>query len=139
MRVFYGRHAKPPAGEKCNGCGYCCAVQPCELAREFLGVGSFGACPALQVLADQSTACGLVQQPYYYLALRAGNEDLARSLLGEPQTQQERELGSEFAQSLGVGMGCDSADLADSMHWPWPVQLMQVQAAPQEKDLSDET
>ncbi len=38
--------AKPPAGEACNGCGLCCAAEPCPLGLLLTGRRR-GACRAL--------------------------------------------------------------------------------------------
>ncbi|MDP2794347.1 MAG: hypothetical protein Q8O25_09765 [Sulfurisoma sp.] len=58
---------KPLVGVPCNGCGVCCAVEPCPVARFALGVRA-GACPALEW--DGATAryyCGMAQRPADYL------------------------------------------------------------------------
>jgi hypothetical protein len=39
--------AKPPEGEPCNGCGYCCDQQPCQIAEEVFGEDVAAPCPAL--------------------------------------------------------------------------------------------
>ena len=39
---------KPAKGEACNGCGYCCAEEPCHLAVEYIGAGTERPCPALE-------------------------------------------------------------------------------------------
>ena len=129
MTFFRGSLSKPTEGSACNGCGYCCAVQPCGLAQEYLGAGDSGARPALEVgNGGKGVSCGMVQRPYYYIALRAGRTDYAQHLERELQTQSERELASVFAASLGVGMGCDSTDTLESAAWPWMVRLVPVQA-----------
>ena len=70
---------KPAAGEPCNGCGYCCTEQLCQLAVEFLGC-STGPCLALEERGGR-TLCGLVlmvelQEPSY--AGRPGDSGLNR-------------------------------------------------------------
>lgn len=37
---------KPTYGLPCNGCGWCCASEPCGIAREFIGADGEGPCPA---------------------------------------------------------------------------------------------
>lgn len=59
--------AKPALGQRCNGCGVCCAAEPCPVARLFLWQFQ-GPCQAL--MWDQSQQryfCGLLQQPRTYL------------------------------------------------------------------------
>lgn len=68
------RHApeKPAVGQPCNGCGLCCALETCPLARlRFWQVN--GPCPALLWQADGAGmqdgnryACGLLLFPARY-------------------------------------------------------------------------
>lgn len=59
--------AKPAAGQPCNGCGVCCAAEPCPVARVFLSQ-SRGACRALVwVKGGQYYRCGMLLQPANYL------------------------------------------------------------------------
>ncbi len=58
---------KPIAGQACNGCGVCCATQPCPLGM-LLSRRWQGACHALQW--DDNAAryqCGAVAQPQRWL------------------------------------------------------------------------
>ncbi len=59
--------AKPDLGQACNGCGVCCAAEPCPLARLYLWQNR-GSCRAL-LWSDQKQRyfCGLVLQPANYL------------------------------------------------------------------------
>jgi hypothetical protein len=58
--------AKPALGAPCNGCGVCCASEPCPLSRLLLGHRS-GACPALTWQGERYV-CGLVAAPAAQLA-----------------------------------------------------------------------
>lgn len=59
--------AKPAAGQPCNGCGVCCAAEPCPVARVFLSQ-EVGTCRALVwVKAEQHYRCGMLLQPADYL------------------------------------------------------------------------
>ena len=55
--------AKPAAGAACNGCGVCCAWQPCPLGVLVSG-RRHGACTALRWdETDQHYRCAMVQAP----------------------------------------------------------------------------
>ena len=82
---------KPEEGAPCNGCGFCCAADPCGLAVEFLGV-TVGPCPAMEFEAGRFW-CGLVRNPSSYLDMPA---------FGDPV------VGAIFARAVGIGRGCDS-------------------------------
>ncbi|MFZ6751515.1 hypothetical protein [Undibacterium sp. Ren11W] len=61
--------AKPLLGQPCNGCGVCCAAEPCPVARVFLWQLR-GTCKALVWLADrQQYRCGLLLEPARYLRI----------------------------------------------------------------------
>jgi hypothetical protein len=82
---------KPLAGQPCNGCGVCCAWQPCPLGM-LLSRRRRGACRAL-VWAGGLYRCGVVVAPREHLRwLPAG---LARALA---------------RRWIGAARGCD-ADL----------------------------
>jgi hypothetical protein len=93
-RVIY-LHAqapsKPAPGAPCNGCGVCCAVEPCPLGM-LLSRSRKGACKALQWDAAGSRyRCGVVVEPAAYLrGLPAG---------------WARRLASRW---IAAGRGCDS-------------------------------
>ncbi len=58
---------KPALGQACNGCGVCCAAEPCPVARVFLWQLR-GSCQALEWHAEvQQYRCGLLMRPAYYL------------------------------------------------------------------------
>jgi hypothetical protein len=76
-RIIYLQQAapgKPPLGAPCNGCGVCCAVATCPLARVFLWQLR-GPCRALEWDAGNSRyQCGMLLRPAFYvraLPLRA--------------------------------------------------------------------
>lgn len=59
---------KPNFGEPCNGCGVCCAAEPCPPAQQLLKAPQQGPCPALEWKeAQQQYRCGLLSQPNHYL------------------------------------------------------------------------
>ena len=84
--------AKPALGEPCNGCGVCCALETCPLARlRFLRKN--GPCPALEWAAGESRyRCGLLARPAAYLGLPRIAEAPARRLC---------------ARWISAGSGCD--------------------------------
>ena len=87
---------KPRKGDNCNGCGMCCTVEPCGLARELLQCRE-GPCVALEREAGR-TFCGLVRRPVHYPL----NQDAPPSATGALQVH--------LASMLGIGRGCDSDD-----------------------------
>jgi hypothetical protein len=58
---------KPAWGEACNGCGVCCAIETCPVARlRFLK--KTGPCPALMWFSPINRyQCGLLVKPKYFL------------------------------------------------------------------------
>ena len=84
---------KPRFGDPCNGCGLCCAAEPCGLAREFIGAGEDGPCPAMEFEAGRFW-CGLVRHASRYMDL--------------PNDWADPMLGEMFATALGAGRGCDA-------------------------------
>lgn len=107
---------KPRFGEPCNGCGYCCTVQPCQLAQEFLNC-SEGPCVALEA-RDGRTVCGLVRNPLGYI-FKAAHPDQDVPVLDEaPDLEAGRQLSTDLANALGVGRGCDTDDDEESAVWP---------------------
>lgn len=107
---------KPRFGAPCNGCGYCCTAQPCALAEEFLKC-SAGPCVALERQGERTT-CGLVRNPLGYL-FKAAHPDVEVPVLDAPLVSDEgARLSGEIARVLGVGLGCDSSDDAESAAWP---------------------
>lgn len=99
---------KPRLHQSCNGCGYCCVVEPCQLAQEFLNCIE-GPCVALEQ-ADGRTYCGLVRNPLLHL-YRAHNPAQNHTDDLMPQTSGiNADLGVQFASALGLGAGCDADD-----------------------------
>ena len=94
--VGLGVLPKPRKGDTCNGCGMCCTVEPCALARKFLSC-TRGPCMALEYEAGR-TFCGLVRRPVHYLL----NQEAQPSVTGA--------LQAHLANMLGLGIGCDSDD-----------------------------
>lgn len=85
--------AKPPEGEPCNGCGVCCLLETCPLARlRFLQAK--GPCPALAWSASEKRyLCGLLVNPEKYIGWRpATGNKIARRLL---------------SRWISAGQGCD--------------------------------
>lgn len=88
---------KPAYGETCNGCGFCCAAEPCAVAKEFLKATE-GPCPAMEFsIEDSRFYCGMMTRPGYHLGLAT---DIASHV--------NRSMGNLFAMMLGAGRGCDS-------------------------------
>lgn len=68
IRLHAQAPAKPALAAPCNGCGACCASEPCPISRVFLGHRS-GSCPALVWEASaQRYHCGMVTQPTAFLS-----------------------------------------------------------------------
>ncbi|WP_131815895.1 hypothetical protein [Pseudomonas fluorescens] len=111
--------SKPKIGAACNGCGYCCTVEPCMLAQEFLHCEN-GPCDALEAVEGKAI-CGLVRNPLGYLYKAAHPEADVSVLDAAPNIQKGHELSVEFAAALGVGQGCDAAD--DEAAAAWPVRI----------------
>lgn len=81
---------KPPKGQMCSGCGYCCTAQPCALAVELLSCVE-GPCVALEQ-DDGRTFCGLVRRPVHYL------------LKQQAPPADTGALSVHFASMLGLGL-----------------------------------
>lgn len=59
---------KPNVSTPCNGCGVCCAAEPCPPAQFFLKAPQQQPCPALEWNeAQQQYRCGLLSRPSNYL------------------------------------------------------------------------
>lgn len=115
---------KPRLGQPCNGCGYCCTVEPCMLASTYLNCTS-GPCVALEH-NDGRSSCGLVRNPLGYL-YQAANPDSTVSVLDpSPDLEAGYHLSVKIAAALGVGQGCDSDDTADALHWPSHVPVTNI-------------
>lgn len=84
---------KPPRDQPCNGCGVCCAGEPCPLGM-LASRRMRGRCDAL-VWSDETGMyrCGLIEQPAQHLprALQRAAPSLRRIAL----------------RSISAGSGCD--------------------------------
>ena len=76
----------------CNGCGLCCAAEPCDVARQFLGATQ-GPCPALEFEGGRFW-CGVIRRLSHYLSKPLFGDGMVREILGD---------------LLGIGQGCDSS------------------------------
>lgn len=85
---------KPVLDAPCNGCGVCCAAEPCPVSRLLLGHRT-GACPALQWHEpERRYVCGMVVAPASFL----------RWL---PQ-RWSAFASRRCARWIAAGLGCDS-------------------------------
>ena len=86
--------AKPALGAPCNGCGACCALEPCPIGRLFF-LRLRGPCPAL-LWQDEKAAygCGMVLAPGRFLPW------LPHSLYSW--------ASRSFARQIAAGRGCDA-------------------------------
>lgn len=86
--------AKPRTGSPCNGCGVCCAAEPCPVARLFLFQFA-GRCRAL-VWNDASSRyrCGMAAAPHRHSRLI-------------PQALAPA-AARFFASRIAAGSGCDA-------------------------------
>lgn len=83
--------SKPAVGEPCNGCGVCCATEPCPLGI-VVSRRLRGACAALQWdAAGGRYRCGVVDEPRRWLPVLPAA--WARRLA---------------ARWIAAGQGCDS-------------------------------
>jgi hypothetical protein len=85
---------KPDLGKPCNGCGFCCAAEVCELGRRLLETKE-APCPALEFDGGRFW-CELVRNPAYHLDMKPGE---AAECVSRVMTLM-----------LGIGKGCDSGD-----------------------------
>lgn len=86
--------AKPALGETCNGCGVCCAAEPCPISLIFL-LQRRGRCRALVWQAERSRyVCGMVSQPASFLRW------LPLAL--------DHWAGRQLARRIAAGTGCDA-------------------------------
>lgn len=116
MTISLPAIAKPRFGAPCNGCGYCCTMEPCQLAQEFLKCVT-GPCVALEIQGDR-TGCGLVRNPLGYL-FKAAHPEAEVPVLDAPlPCEASSQLSAEMAGALGIGKGCDSDDDEVSAGWP---------------------
>lgn len=86
---------KPEYGARCNGCGVCCAAEPCPVAHVFLWQFS-GRCRALLWQENENRyVCGMVVNPHRFVRLI-------------PARLAQR-FGRWCAKRIATGYGCDSA------------------------------
>ena len=86
--------AKPAWGDRCNGCGTCCAAEPCPVGVLVSGRRQ-GACKALEWRdADHRYVCGMVDAPGLYLGIN-------HRWLNAALSTMTRRL-------ISAGSGCDS-------------------------------
>jgi hypothetical protein len=92
---------KPDYGVRCNGCGVCCAAEPCPVAFVFLFQFK-GQCRALLWQEDtRRYVCGMVVFPDRYVRLI-------------PERWSVR-AGRFVAKRIAAGDGCDSlAEVVDT-------------------------
>jgi hypothetical protein len=91
---------KPELGAPCNGCGVCCAVTTCPVARVFLWRIK-GPCPALEWHAlDGRYLCGMLLRPATYVSWLPW--------------RAEEWFGRRIKRWIAAGIGCDASIAADS-------------------------
>lgn len=84
---------KPKKGQPCNGCGFCCAAELCDLAID-RGFQS-APCPAMEFFSGRFW-CGLASNPMRYIpGVKEFAVEAIRALV---------------ADGLGFGHGCDTDD-----------------------------
>jgi hypothetical protein len=91
---------KPTFGAPCNGCGACCAAEPCPVSRVLLGHRN-GACPALRWQeGEKCYRCGMLEAPADHLAWLP---------------QRLNSLGGRLVYRwIAAGVGCDfDAEVSD--------------------------
>jgi hypothetical protein len=94
--------AKPETGQTCNGCGVCCALEPCPVGA-LLSASRRGACAALVWNAPAGRyQCGALVAPQHSV-----RQALPRSLRGltRPLAWVLRRWAARW---IAVGIGCDS-------------------------------
>jgi hypothetical protein len=91
---------KPALGERCNGCGVCCAAEPCPIAWVFLWQRK-GSCRALEWHSESTRyVCGMVTNP-------------TRHVRWLP-TKLDAPLARFCANRIAAGIGCDSHAVVES-------------------------
>lgn len=95
FRLLEDAPAKPAYLQPCNGCGVCCALEPCAIAHDYIASDVVGPCPALDY-DDGRFVCGMTRRPSRYMGL--------------PNDWADPMIGSLFADALGIGRGCDAGD-----------------------------
>jgi len=100
IHLHRGAPPKPAFGRPCNGCGVCCAAEPCP-AGALLSRRRQGACVALRWDEDGAVyRCGLLVAP--------------RELLPWLPAAAVPGLARLARRWIAAGRGCDSAAEVDS-------------------------
>lgn len=87
---------KPAPGAACNGCGVCCASEPCPLGV-LVSRRRHGRCAALAWTdADARYRCGLIAEPGRFTRLRSAT--------------LQRLVRAVAARFIASGIGCDASD-----------------------------
>jgi hypothetical protein len=90
--------AKPAVGEACNGCGVCCAAEPCPIGM-LVSRRRHGSCAALVWMESaRAYRCGMVIEPQRYLQARWMAQVLGRAAL----------------RLIAAGQGCDCSLSVDA-------------------------
>jgi hypothetical protein len=90
--------AKPAVGEACNGCGVCCAAEPCPIGM-LVSRRRQGACAALVwIESARAYRCGVVSEPQRYLKVR----------------WMAQVLGRAARRLIAAGQGCDCSLSVDA-------------------------
>jgi hypothetical protein len=99
IRLHPAAPAKPPEAAPCNGCGVCCAAEPCPIGVLVSGRRT-GACAALSWNADAGLyRCGLVSAP--------------RMVLPRLPVALAPLLGRLARRWISAASGCDSSLVAE--------------------------
>lgn len=73
--------AKPALGQACNGCGVCCAAEPCPLSLTLLWPHQAPCRALIWNEAEQRYFCGMVSDPAQFLRWLPSRFNLAASRL----------------------------------------------------------
>ncbi len=94
IRIHVEAPPKPVWGAACNGCGVCCAAEPCPVGVLVSGRRT-GSCKALEWQGtERRYVCGVVTNPERYLGVGSGRLGQALSALAR--------------RMISAGTGCDS-------------------------------
>jgi hypothetical protein len=100
IQLHFDAPAKPAEGDACNGCGVCCASEPCPIGA-LISRRLHGECAALEWSDDSGVyRCGVARNPDKHLpaALRWLAPTLARLTL----------------RFISAGSGCDCSMTVES-------------------------
>ena len=67
IRIHAAAPDKPSAGQPCNGCGVCCAIEPCPIGIAVTRRVHGSCAPLTWVESDARYRCGLVDRPADFL------------------------------------------------------------------------